>query len=35
MVKAKVVLEEMGVGKNGAKTQVGKKYSPARPRVKL
>jgi len=34
-MRVKVVLKDVGVGKNGAKAQVAQKYSPAQPKVKL
>jgi hypothetical protein len=34
-MKAEVVLEDMGVGKNGAKVHVIQEYSPTHPRIKL
>ncbi len=34
-MKAKVVLEDVGVKDNGAKSQVAQKYSPTHLRTKL
>jgi len=33
MVKVEVVLEDVGVGENGAKAHVAQKYYPARPKI--
>jgi hypothetical protein len=35
VVRTKVVLEDMGVRYNGAKSQVARKYSPAHPKTNL
>jgi hypothetical protein len=35
VVKDMVVLEDVGVGENGAKTFVVRKYSPTHPRFKM
>ncbi len=35
MVRAKVVLKDVGGGENGANVQVALKYSPAHPKSKL
>jgi hypothetical protein len=34
-MRTKVVLEDMGVGENGAKVQIALKYSPTYPKIRL